>query len=249
MATTAHTPRGRGFDSALGYFHHTNDYWNLRGGEPCPSNATGHGWHTYTKEASSNVTSRWLARDGYLAAGDDWIPARSTTLPAAEALCGGSAECRGFTFEDYHRRPPEGKLVHCAFKRAVHFVEDRGLPFLDLWLDEGPAPPAYRSPQPQCSGTPYPTNASGCTYEDDLFAAHVVQAVRGWRPGKPPLFVYWATHAVHSYVVPLAPAWHVHARVHGSSSTGSPLVRRATDASSTLAATLVTPACQHTGGS
>jgi arylsulfatase I/J len=27
MATKMHTPWGRGYDSFLGYFHHTNDYW------------------------------------------------------------------------------------------------------------------------------------------------------------------------------------------------------------------------------
>lgn len=27
MATVDHTPRGRGFDSSLGYFHHANDYY------------------------------------------------------------------------------------------------------------------------------------------------------------------------------------------------------------------------------
>jgi len=27
MATLAHTPHGRGYDWALNYFHHMNDYW------------------------------------------------------------------------------------------------------------------------------------------------------------------------------------------------------------------------------
>jgi arylsulfatase B len=38
MATTRHTPRGRGYDSSLFYFHHSNDYWTLRAGRrgaPC----------------------------------------------------------------------------------------------------------------------------------------------------------------------------------------------------------------------
>jgi arylsulfatase I/J len=29
MATAEHTPRGRGYDSSLIYFHHFNDYWNM----------------------------------------------------------------------------------------------------------------------------------------------------------------------------------------------------------------------------
>ena len=69
---------------------------------------------------------------------------------------------------------------------------------MDLWLDDGPAPPAYLSAQPQCSGSPYPEKADGCAYEDDLFAAHVLNAVTRWQSGRRPLFVYWAFHAVHS---------------------------------------------------
>ena len=29
MATPDHTPRGRGYHSALNYFHHCNDYWSM----------------------------------------------------------------------------------------------------------------------------------------------------------------------------------------------------------------------------
>ena len=28
MATQRHTPKGRGYESFLGYFHHSNDYFN-----------------------------------------------------------------------------------------------------------------------------------------------------------------------------------------------------------------------------
>ena len=116
MATARHTPHGRGFESALGYFHHTNDYWTLRGGEACPSNATGHTWHAYTKEADFDHTHRWLARDGYLAAGDDWISARQVTLIGAQQLCARSSSCRGFTFQHFSRSPPVGEQLLCAFK-------------------------------------------------------------------------------------------------------------------------------------
>ena len=33
MATSDHTPKGRGFDSSFGYFHHANDYFNETEGE------------------------------------------------------------------------------------------------------------------------------------------------------------------------------------------------------------------------
>ena len=35
MATPDHTPRGRGYDVALNYFHHANDYWSMQTGN-CP---------------------------------------------------------------------------------------------------------------------------------------------------------------------------------------------------------------------
>ena len=36
VATYDHTPRGRGYDAALHYFHHANDYWTFTVGS-CPS--------------------------------------------------------------------------------------------------------------------------------------------------------------------------------------------------------------------
>ncbi len=173
MATFAHTPRGRGFDVALGYFHHQNDYWTLAAGAACPSNMTGHTWHAYTKPADWNVTHAYEARDGYLAAGDDWVPAQNTTLPDAESLCAADDACQGFTFRDYDRAPPATKmLARVAFKTtAQHFVPDRGTLPADLWKDEAPAPGSYVNPQPRCSGTPYPADAEGCVYEDDTLIA------------------------------------------------------------------------------
>ena len=35
MATPTHTPKGRGFDSSFGYFHHANDYYNETCGNGC----------------------------------------------------------------------------------------------------------------------------------------------------------------------------------------------------------------------
>ena len=203
MATRAHTPRGRGFESALGYFNHENDYWTLEAGTPCPSNLTGHRWHAYTKPADFNATRSFLARDGYLAAGHDWIAARDVTLPDARALCAPAAACRGFTFRDLERTPPPSRVLRVAFKTREQFVADRGVLPRDLWKDAGPAPPTLLSPQPQCSGTPFPSNATGCAYADDLFADAVLRRVSGWREADRPLFVLWAFHAAHSpYQVP-----------------------------------------------
>ena len=35
MATPDHTPRGRGYHSAMNYFHHANDYWTMKGTGDC----------------------------------------------------------------------------------------------------------------------------------------------------------------------------------------------------------------------
>jgi len=186
-------------------FHHTNDYWTAEvAGLACPSNQTGHQWHAYTKPDDFNTTHTYDARDGYLGAGDDWGPARNTTLPAAQQACGASGECQGFTFRDYDRAPPAERSLHVTFKTtSEHFVPDTGVPPRDLWQGSGPAPAALLNPQPQCSGSPYPPNATGCVYEEDLFAAVVLDAVRAWTVGASPLFALWATHTAHSpYQVP-----------------------------------------------
>ena len=144
MATPRHTPRGRGYNSALSYFHHTNDYWTLQAafGEGCKTNSTGHTWHSYVKQqqptastaaASTAAASAALitstaassatydVRDGYLASGDEFIPKRAATLAQAEQLCGASARCRGFTFHAYDRRPP---VLHTRPNaRVVHALQ------------------------------------------------------------------------------------------------------------------------------
>jgi arylsulfatase I/J len=35
MATPDHTPHGRGYMTALNYFHHCNDYWSMTDASPC----------------------------------------------------------------------------------------------------------------------------------------------------------------------------------------------------------------------
>ena len=43
MATMDHTPHGRGYSTALHYFHHANDYWTYQTGScPSPANASVH---------------------------------------------------------------------------------------------------------------------------------------------------------------------------------------------------------------
>jgi arylsulfatase I/J len=55
MATPAHTPRGRGYGTALSYFHHLNDEWSQTV------------WHQSCQvgNASTPVVDLWLAREGH----------------------------------------------------------------------------------------------------------------------------------------------------------------------------------------
>ena len=39
MATPDHTPHGRGYQVAMNYFHHCNDYWSMVDGMKCPAEA------------------------------------------------------------------------------------------------------------------------------------------------------------------------------------------------------------------
>eukprot|EP00401_Gymnodinium_catenatum_P073526 CAMPEP_0117618780 /NCGR_PEP_ID=MMETSP0784-20121206/86278_1 /TAXON_ID=39447 /ORGANISM="" /LENGTH=601 /DNA_ID=CAMNT_0005422651 /DNA_START=49 /DNA_END=1850 /DNA_ORIENTATION=- len=57
MATPDHTPAGRGYDSSLVYFHHTNDLWNFNSEEMCKSKDGHHIsvkdlWHHDSDETS-----------------------------------------------------------------------------------------------------------------------------------------------------------------------------------------------------
>lgn len=61
MATSDHTPRGRGYDTSLGYFYHENDYWNFtvddNGGAGPQSCAT-------TQE-NQGIVDLWMANETY----------------------------------------------------------------------------------------------------------------------------------------------------------------------------------------
>jgi arylsulfatase I/J len=58
MATLDHTPRGRGYDSSFGYFHHDNDYWTERLWARYSDNGT-------VKQCGSAVyVDLWLAEVG-----------------------------------------------------------------------------------------------------------------------------------------------------------------------------------------
>eukprot|EP00937_MAST-01D_sp_MAST-1D-sp2_P005930 g5930.t1 len=214
MATHDHTPQGRGYQHSLFYFHHDNDFWTSRAGPGCPEpNTTGHGWHAYTKKAAA--PGGWLARDGYLAAGNDALPKADTSLAGAQAACGALPACAGFTFEAYDRAPA-GNISGVSFKTSASgFVPDTGVMPQDLWQDGNPAH-AVANNATRCGGSPWPAaDENGtlgvCAYEDDVFARFVLERAKehldgagaGAGAGAGGLFVFWAFHIAHSpYQVP-----------------------------------------------
>jgi len=210
QATVDHTPAGRGYERSLFYFNHCNDYWTGTAGFPCPSPPGGLSWRAFTKPANWSVTHTFVERHGYLAGGHDLGAPREATLPDASAWCAANRTCGGFSFRSHEPQPPASSKVHVYFKDiegAAHFVADAGgsRP-RDLYMDDGPAPSQYFSPQPLCSGEPYPAAANAstvCMYEDDVFARFLFERVEEWQEGKPPLFLFWAFHIAHSpYQVP-----------------------------------------------
>jgi arylsulfatase I/J len=65
MATPDHTPRGRGYDSSFGYFHHANDYWvEAIGSCPSPGRGEAGGETDGKNKNTTNVIDLWMADDG-----------------------------------------------------------------------------------------------------------------------------------------------------------------------------------------
>jgi arylsulfatase I/J len=80
MASPDHTPRGRGFDSSFGYFHHANDYWvEAIGSCPADSNDPESG-------KLISVTDLWMADDG----GDEHGASNGGNFGSC-VFCNGSA--------------------------------------------------------------------------------------------------------------------------------------------------------------
>ena len=50
MATPDHTPRGRGYQTNLFYFHHDNDYWSMAYDVNCNGTVITDLWHTPTHD-------------------------------------------------------------------------------------------------------------------------------------------------------------------------------------------------------
>lgn len=214
MATDDHTPRGRGYEKSLFYFHHANDYWSYTAGSCAPSQPS----HTLTAEEREELNLpttcpakfKIIPEVGICKDPHDVIwHGPVANQDACCAKCAGAPSCVGWTFQyatptgapastcftcnGTRGGPSQGRTSGCV-GAACAFVPTQ---ITDLFSGSAPAtamkPPA--SCRAQNESEPWPANAS-CMYEDALFESEVRKIV-AQHPLPQPLFLFWAPHIVH----------------------------------------------------
>ena len=223
MATPDHTPKGRGYEQSLIYFHHANDYWQYTAGTCSPDDSTADG----TSPPLNAQERRELNFPPYSLGSS--CPARFTIVPetgickdsqrviwhghvadqaACCAECASRKSCVGWT---HQYRDPEGNNASVCFtcnatsggstpgrtSGCVGAGCDYSNAVTDLWAGSSPA--YDKKPPSTCTAMnqtyPWPYNSS-CLYEDALFEAEVHRIVEHHLLPKP-LFLFWAPHIVH----------------------------------------------------
>jgi hypothetical protein len=100
MATPDHTPHGRGYMTALNYFHHCNDYWSMTDGSGC------------AVPAPTPPTPEPPAKCGPKFPNSNWCagsspsvgpPANTANAGDCCALCTGNEKCVGWTWGKFKR--------------------------------------------------------------------------------------------------------------------------------------------------
>jgi arylsulfatase A-like enzyme len=190
MATPDHTPHGRGYSTALHYYHHANDYWTMVDHGGCGGNST----------ASAECLNAL-------------VKACAEAKVQGEQACGvcakahlaalGPAGCSLQAVEAYCANP---NLLGASLLKPGSYV--------DLWqtnLNEagvqGPAHGYNNTCSPKGGGG---GNRFGTTcragpkgdhwwggYEDSLFAQQVLRTVEEHDVAHP-YFLFWAPHIVHA---------------------------------------------------
>eukprot|EP00729_Bicosta_minor_P015561 gene15561-25783_t len=120
MATPDQTPRGKGYDSALSFFYHENDYWNFTvddNGGAGPRSCAGTG-----VDANTPI-DLWLAEEGE----EEGKPA---FMAVPTPLNNSVAKCTTTDNKPYPDADPDGKLGICNYEDALFldrtkFVVDR----------------------------------------------------------------------------------------------------------------------------
>jgi len=225
MATPDHTPHGRGYQRALNYFHHANDYWSMSEGScavaptptpgpPAPpskcSNTSGANFCL----GSSPVLSQQPTRE----------PKDCCALCSVEDKCAawtwglgldaktGNHTC--FLHSAVTKKNPSGNCTSACRVPGCIPVQQ---PVTDLWAAGEAAAPGGASHEGPARGlnntcakghaeTP---GGAGCAagpsgdtwhdgYEDSLFEQHVLDTIAAHDAAAAPLFLFWAPHIVHA---------------------------------------------------
>ena len=144
MATMRHTPRGRGYDKALSYFHHMEDYWQ--------------NWFE-NSNGDTNFFAECKAKYPDVRPRDLWLANTTYEGPASSGgYINTSSSCSVGTFDLCHKSD--------SCHPYPGFGESAQLP--------------------------------GCTYVDETFATAAVETILHHDPDESPLFLFWATHIVHT---------------------------------------------------
>ena len=110
MATPDHTPAGRGYDSSLSYFHHSNDYWTLEGVGDCPKNSS-------SSSSIGGGEGRMMAPEG-----DEELAA---DIVAAGGGGGGGVGGGSVTMKDlWNYKSNHNPVIPYPGRPARHFVND-----------------------------------------------------------------------------------------------------------------------------
>jgi arylsulfatase A-like enzyme len=213
MATTDHSPHGRGYMTSMHYFHHANDYWSgdvggchLPGPPPGPQEQCPGNYQHTCLAGSPELGSEWTATP------DDCCKA-----------CGATPQCKGWAWgltekngnhschlKSEITKQNQGNCTSaCKYTGCMH---SDMTPVVDLWLNDGMHEGPARGFNNSCgkggkSSTPggHPdTCANGPLgehwydgYEDSIFEQHVLNTVEA-HPVADPLFLFWAPHIVHA---------------------------------------------------
>ena len=117
MATLAQTPRGRGYDQSLHYFHHANDYWTYQTGScPSPANASVH----------EDITDLWEGKlNGAEGPAHGRVSANTDTCPYYQDENRTDCQYEDTVFTDFvlevvGSHPANSPLFFCWTPHIVH---------------------------------------------------------------------------------------------------------------------------------
>eukprot|EP00967_Tisochrysis_lutea_P025174 scaffold28979_cov33-Tisochrysis_lutea.AAC.2 len=176
MATPEHTPRGRGYDHSLIYFHHANDYWAMSTVTECEALSVDDSFGA--PRLKPTLASAKLRREFVV---DLWIadaPAQALRNTNSSHAAPGLAH------------PSTAGLTENSQFSSWYGAPARGLN--NTCIDSQPAGGVRRACMPGPQGDHWWGG-----YEDALFEQHVLAFIEA-HDAATPMFLFWAPHIVHS---------------------------------------------------